>query len=338
MNNFPSSLIQPIHQIIYIDDTQREALKQAVSNLRYPEPEEDYEEFVLNTHLAVLSTLSKDTLRELMLMKTSPFSSGTILLRGLPIDDHLPSTPISGLRRDYNKKTSITESILIGIASILGHPIGHEEEKDGHLIHDVIPVHGTDKPLSNEGAVNFGLHVENAMFEDRESFLILSCLRPDPWNEGATPVVDIREVISLLNKEEIAELRKEQFIIRKPYILDRSDAKSYSDSVAILSGSLASPQIRCSFYDDGTKAITKKGKKALAKLELMMNQQAHDMKTEAGDMLLINNRTAMHGRKAFRTTSKGNNRHLLRVYIMSSLWSVREAQQRSIRILRRSIF
>lgn len=174
--------------------------------------------------------------------------------------------------------------------------------------------------------------------KERESFLILSCLRPDPWNEAATPVVDIREVISLLNKENIAELRKEEYIIRKPYILDRSEAKSYSDPVAILSGSIASPHIRCSFYDDGTKAMTETGKKTLARLELLMNQQTHDMKTEAGDMLIINNRTAMHGRKAFRITSKGNNRHSLRVYIMSSLWSVREAQQRSIRILRRSIF
>ncbi len=120
--------------------------------------------------------------------------------------------------------------------------------------------------------------------------------------------------------------------------MDKSEAKSYSDPVAILSGSIESPEIRCSFYDDGTKAITETGTKALVRLQLVMNQQAHDMKTETGDMLIINNRTAMHGRKAFRTTSKGNNRHLLRVYIMSSLWSVREAQQRSIRILRRSIF
>jgi len=330
---------QPLHQIIYIDEKQRNLLKKTVAKERYPNSDEDYEEYVMNCHIAVLSVISKDLLRELMLMRNSPFCSGTILLKGLPLDDDLPPTPLSGRRSDYFKKTSIAETILIGLSSILGNPIGHEEEKDGNLIHDVIPVVGTDKPLSNEGAADFGLHVENAIFEEREQFLVLSCLRTDPWKEAATPVVDIREILPYLADEVILELQKEQFVIRKPYILDRASGKSsYSLPVAILTGPLEFPEVRCTFYEGGTKATSIAGEEALETFKITANKLAHDMKTEAGDMLIINNRTALHGRKAFRISTDGNNRHLLRVYIVQSLWKIREAQKNSIRILQRAIF
>ena len=334
-----SNIKRPLHQIVNIDEKQRTLLKRAVAELRYPSPDADYEEFVMNCHIAVLSAISKDLLRELLLMRNSPFCSGTILLKGLPIDDDLPPTPLSGRRSDYLKKTSIAETILIGFSAILGNPIGHEEEKEGHLIHDVIPVAGTDKPLSNEGAADFGLHVENAIFEEREQFLVLSCLRPDPWKEAATPVVDVREILPYLADEVIIELQKEQFVIRKPYILDRTSGKtSYSLPVAVLTGPLEFPEVRCTFYEGGTKATSRAGEAALETFKNIANKLAHNLKTESGDMLILNNRTALHGRKAFRTTTDGNNRHLLRVYIMPNLWEIRASQKSSIRILQRSVF
>ncbi len=281
---------------------------------------------------------TSDIIHELILMKNSPSGSGTILLKGLPIDDYLPPTPETGLRKDYNKTTSIAESILVGVSAILGCPIGNVEEKCRHLVHDVIPVNGSDNQLSNEGSIDFGLHTENAVFQDREQFLALLCLRPDPWKEAATPVVDAREIIPLLEERTVSELRKVQFILRKPHILDKSDTVTFSKPVAILSGPIESLEIRCSLYDGGTNSITKVGQKALDALEAVANQQAKNMKTEAGDMLIINNKRVLHGRKAFRTSSKGNNRHLLRVYIMNSLWNLRAAQKDSIHILERSIF
>lgn len=84
---------------------------------------------------------------------------GLLLLRNMPLDA-LDWSPPSGRRADYVKVFTGAENALVGIGAALGQPIGSREEKDGNLVHTLIPVQGSDKPLSNEGATDFGLHVE----------------------------------------------------------------------------------------------------------------------------------------------------------------------------------
>lgn len=229
-----ATLKQPYHCTIRLSDKTKYKLTRAVIGINYPDPGQDYEDYILDCQLAVATALPKSVRRELSLMRNSPYGSGVTLLRNLPVDEDLPPAPKSGRRAHYVKATSVAENILIGIAAAMGHPIGHQEEKDGHLIHDIIPVAGTEKQLSNEGQSDFGLHTENAVFDFREQFVILSCLWPDPYKEAITPIVDVREVLEDLDELAVNELRKAQFIIHKPYILDYSKVDDQSKSVSII--------------------------------------------------------------------------------------------------------
>lgn len=335
-NSFPNELKQEIYQHIKLSDEERERLKQAVSGFRYPAPEEGYENYVIQARSAVASGLSVELLRQLELIRSSRYGAGTLILHNLPLDDELPRAPASGRRADYHKPTSIAENVLIGVAALLGQPIGHEEEKDGHLVHDIVPVENTDKPLSNEGATDFGLHTENAIFDVREHFVILSCLWPDPYKEAVTPVVDIRAVLPILDEDTIGALRKPQFAIRKPYILDRSEVESMSDPVAILSGPEDSPEIRCTLYKGGTVGLTTEATEALNKLAKVLDAEAQEVRLDKGDMVIVNNYTALHGRRQFRVVPGAYNRHLIRSYVLPSLWQVRHMQCIGLRIINRS--
>ena len=55
-----------------------------------------------------------------------------------------------------------------------------------------------------------------------------------------------------------------------------------------------------------------------------------------GDMVIINNRTTMHGRKAFTAQYDGNDRHLIRSYVMGDMAYLREEQKLSSIILQKS--
>jgi len=57
------------------------------------------------------------------------------VLKNLPIDEMLPRTPTDG-RRPFDKRTSVSESVLYGVTGAADQTIfGYREEKEGALIH-----------------------------------------------------------------------------------------------------------------------------------------------------------------------------------------------------------
>lgn len=331
------------HEAITLSDEAKKRLASAVKHLHYPGPQQSYDQYVFNAECSVRNALPRDLLWQLQEIKTSPAPLGTLLIRNLPIDPGLPPTPKSANYDHSQHPTTIAQNILVGISAILGFPIGHEEEKDGHLVHTVFPVQHTDKPLSNEGNVDFGLHVENAMFQHREKFIVLSCLRQDPMKQATTPVADVRQAIKKaladdsLSPSDVLQLRKSEYVIRKPYILDRSEVQGISAPLAILSGSLDNPNVRCTFYANGTRGLTPKAQRALDKFGKAVHRVVNPVKLTPGDMVIVNNHKVLHGRSKFQTFFDGTDRYLIRSYVMGDLQPVQDLQVNSTYILRRAL-
>lgn len=327
---------QQYHNCLTLSDEDKNRLHEAVRCIHYPFPTWDYEAFVTKSLQAVCHGLSTHIVTKIRSMKVDSLAAGVLKICNLPIDDPLPLTPPSARRSDIQKQTFAAEVVLTGIAALLGEPIGYEAEKEGALVHDLIPVVNTDKPLSNEGSkVDFGLHVEDAIFTVREHFIILFGQRQDRLKQAVTPVAVVRDILPHLPESIIDELFKEQFIIRKPYILDRANVEAYSTPVSILSGPMENPTVRVTLYEGGTHATTPAGNAALSLFREVANKVAIKYKIQPGEMVVINNFQALHGRSAFKAYGDGLDRYLMRSYVMDSLWAVRELQSLSKRILNR---
>jgi L-asparagine oxygenase len=105
--------------------------------------------------------------------------------------------------------------------------------------------------------------------------------------------------------------------------------------VAILSGPQANPEIRATFYEDGTKGITQVAEDAKQRLANALEHVVVPLKVEEKMMVILHNYLCVHGRSPFTPRFDGYDRHLLRSYVLPDLWSVRDLQTQATRILER---
>ena len=328
--------VKPYHVTIRLTNEEKSSLYESVRSIVYPFPSLDYEDFVSISLKVVLKALPWRIYVELRKLRTNNRPAGALIINNLPTDKIIPPTPRNAKRSDIKKTTFISEVILTGVSALLGEPVGYEDEKERSLLHDIIPVIKTDKPLSNEGSnADFGLHIENAIFDRRERFVILFGQRQDRKKQANTPIVDVRNVLNHLTEDLISQLYLKEYVIRKPYILDHSHIDQYSEPVAILTGPRDNPQVRLTLYEGGTRATTDMGKKALEEFRQAANNNVIEYKIKRGQMVIVNNYQAMHGRTTFQAYGDGLDRYLLRSYVLESLFSVREMQRSSTRVLNR---
>jgi L-asparagine oxygenase len=320
-----------IFKIFTIDNDVKTKIRDSLSAINYPSGTE-YEDFIKNSKWALMKSLPDEIVRSLTDMKISPTPPGVVLLRNLPLDDNLPPTPENGLRSGFTKKTSISEAVLIGIMSLTSEVFGYEEEKEGSLVHDVVPQEKSRDALSNEGwEREFGFHTENAFCEHRPTTLGLLCLKSD--ENAVTSVADIRDALKILSKRDQRQLRMANFQIRTPYVLDNNMPPVWTKPVPVLSGLTSSPEVRVTLYKDGTLPLNIDAKKALSRLNFAFNQIKQDICLDSGDLLLLNGRTTVHKRTGFNPTFDGNQRWLQRSYGLDSFWKHRDCQSLSARLL-----
>jgi L-asparagine oxygenase len=259
--------------------------------------------------------------RKLLAMRLGVVTPTYLLIKGFPIDNDLPPTPIDGSWKN-DKVTYISEAVLFGLAMMLGIPFGFVLEKDGRLLNQITPVPGKENSQSSASATNtLGYHTEIAYHDGlRPRFLILVCIRQDKEKQAATNIVDMRRVISNLPEWAVDELRKHQFMFKIPDSF--SNSSEWAAPKPILSGSLDNPEVI--FDAKACKVIydRKMGVYALALLEEEMNKPQYNVaiKLEPGDALIIPNYYVVHGRSYFEPNWDGLDRWLIRTYIVDGIF------------------
>jgi L-asparagine oxygenase len=297
-----------------------------------PSPYEGYEDFLLRM-LPIFTNLPQGVLRSIMTFRHDPTAPGAMLIRNLPRDLALPDTPSLG-KRAVNKCTYLSEACLLGIGQLLGEVFSYKNEKNGELIHNICPVKGKQKAVSNEGAiVDFLLHTEDAYFDFRPHYLFLICLRTDGQREAATYVADARDACQYLRHEELAQLQKPQFAIRIPESFESINSEvQWSKAKPVLTGPDELPEVCLNL--NCMMALTSEAELALNAFRHALNlpDVVKSIYLEPGDILLINNRKAVHGRKPFTPQFDGKDRWLQRVYIRTDLWEGRSSPNVDLRI------
>lgn len=295
----------------------------------FPDPTLDIDRSLARLH-AVFARLPVEQLQAILDFGRHADTPGVALVRNLPVDPRLPDTPVDG-GPSTEKTTFVAECVLLGVSQLLGEPMGVSTEKNGRLVHDVVPVSTGASTQTNQSSHVF-LNFHNDIIHDgtgrydvsNPDFLVLNCLRQDPGGEAVTCYADARDISRRLDPRVLATLREPVFRLNAPgsYVRDvAGGAEVFSDPVPVISGPDWAPEITVSA--NGVRGLTTAAEHALAQLQEACRGVAHEIALRPGTALLINNRKGLHARSQFTARHDGRDRWLQRTYLRRNLWNIR---------------
>jgi len=205
---------------------------------------------------------------------------------------------------------------LIALAEdALGRPFRHAEEglplvaqiKPQPRLRDYPPGHA-----ANFTAARFDLHTEMPYLTHPQSFLLLYGVRNDDGVKTLISGIDAAiEAFDRQDRRYLDELRKPKFFHPVPAHFKRRPRRIPSRPV--LTEGRWGMHLRVRFDSTGTACPI--GAKALKALHKAMGAVTQGIALMPGQLLVVNNAKAAHGREAFTPTLDANDRELWRIYV-----------------------
>ncbi|MFZ4719098.1 MAG: TauD/TfdA family dioxygenase [Ilumatobacteraceae bacterium] len=239
--------------------------------------------------------------------------SGAIVLRGLPVGE-LPATPDSPTAPTH--KDLFSEFVLMIAARRLGQPVGYLPEHGGDLVQNLVPTKANaDRQVSTSSGVDLMFHTEAAFHPHRPKFLLLLCLRGD--ERAITTLSSIQEVMPLLPARVVETLFQPRFrtAVDESYLHGRSNV--LGAPMPVLSGNRERPTMI--FDADLMVGVDAEADDALRALSAIVEAHHTGLALEAGDLLVVDNDVAVHGRSSYQPRWDGKDRWLQRAMAVTDL-------------------
>jgi L-asparagine oxygenase len=220
-----------------------------------------------------------------------------LVVRGSPVTERPGPTPV---RYGEGTGTTAHDLWLLLVAGQLGDPVCWSVWQDGRLVNDILPMPGEEDAqtgLGSEAELEF--HVEEALYDNRCDVLALSCLRNNDRVPTTVASVDCLDLASL----DLEVLFQPRFRI--------GGDDMYRDR-PVLFGSADSPYLRLDPPYMRALPGDDRAAQALAVLCQGLAGGMVDVVLNAGDLLLLDNYRAVHGRRAFQGRYDGTDRWLRR--------------------------
>jgi L-asparagine oxygenase len=275
------------------------------------------------------SLLPDRVLRILGQFRRSGNRAGALLIKNLPVDARIPATPDRGSLPHWNELPVATFAQL-AVASVIGDVIAYADEKDGNLIQDIVPLKGSEDRQENSGTVYLELHTEDGFHPHKPDFVTLFCLRPDQERIGRTLVGAAVEVLPQLPGDCVAILQTPVFRLRTSSSFGDRRTCLLTRPVPVLSGPVTAPELLADFHameplSDGARA-------ALDQLKEALLPSLRSASLNTGDLIVIDNRAAVHGRTPFAARFDGTDRWLRRCFAVSDIRRSRGARPPGSRV------
>lgn len=246
----------------------------------------------------------------------SKLGEGVMLIKGLPVSfSKLPLTPTN--ETVTNGKDFLSEYIALGSGQLLKSvPYLNQGEKDGNVIHQIVPLEGKESEQSSRGSnIAFDWHTENVHEVSPPHYLGLFCLRGEA--HAKTQVLHLMDLINALPNRVVATLFKDKFEFKTGP--SYNFASSFQSSVLSknVDGNI---HIRYNSSPGRLQGIDKESDEALVFLRnwLKYHAKVSEIVLEEGDFLILDNRKTLHGRSSFKMSpSLKARRWLQRVYFRS---------------------
>ncbi|HWF36014.1 MAG TPA: TauD/TfdA family dioxygenase [Solirubrobacteraceae bacterium] len=276
----------------------------------------DDHELLVNAEVAARRA-SPDLVAALVHFRLQGSRDGILLLRGLPIDEPLPATPDRGAFTGSWLELSRSTISQLVVMSMLGDVISYADEKDGRLIQDICPIPGAEELQENTGSALLELHTEDGFHPNKPDFLSLLALRSDHAGEAMTVACGIRAVLPDLDEAVLDVLRQPLYRIRLASSFVGNGVKRYSPPMPVLSGCPHDPELCVDFH--AMEAMTPGAAYAFEDLRERMLDSLVGVALAPGEMLIVDNRKAVHGRTGFAPRYDGEDRWLRRCFAVADI-------------------
>lgn len=302
---------------ICLTSEEQGSFRQLATQLERFDPVRQTEDFVLAAQLQA-ARLPERIRRSVTRFRRYGDPAGGLLMRGLPVEP-LPATPGHA---DYGTGIGLPAARVLSLAAALyGDQFGFRPELAGHIIQDILPVAGfedTQQSISSRAPLE--LHCETAFTDNRADVIALLCLRPDPAGQAGTLLTSTAMFLPVLDERSISVLREPRFATTVDGSFLRGARIGHPilvGPIRVLYGSLARPRIRCDFAE--TRGLDDEAQAAIDALFEAATAAVTEVRLKAGDLLLIDNHDAFHGRTPFPFYQQRNDRWLLRTFITRDL-------------------
>lgn len=260
--------------------------------------------------LEVSSLLPRKVLATLRAFRHDPGRDGVLLVRDLPVVAERPLPPTPCVPNSVERVPTTAASVITSMMLQLGEVIAFRSEKGGALVQNVVPVPGREESQSNAGSVLLELHVENAFHDNRPDYVGLVCLREDPTGDARLCTSSIRRALPLLSEATRQVLAEPRFLTEPPPSF--GTLNSVRSAHPVLLGDLEDPNVLVDFA--ATHPLDDTAKNAMAELREAFVETMTAHRLRVGDLAVVDNRVAVHGRTSFTPRYDGADRWLERVY------------------------
>ncbi len=275
------------------------------------------EDFLNNSY--ILSQRLPDRLRKLFYEFKLNEKYGGILLSGLEVDNkEVGYTPENW---DVDTKSTIKYDLFyILVSALLGEPFGWENQQNGRIIHNIVPIEGhEEKQINSASTATIFWHTEDAFHPFRPDYIGLMCIR----NREKTPTTYASINVNDFDNRYVDILMEPRFI----QLADLSHSLNSgvdvinreNNKIAVLFGDKKDPYLRLDPYFMDRDNIDEEAKEALEALISHLDKNLEEVVLEPGDICFIDNYTAVHGRSPFTAKYDGYDRWLKRICITKDL-------------------
>lgn len=250
---------------------------------------------------------------------------GITVIAGLPVEGDMPPTP-------SDNSVHIGESTLAAKAQALlnhvfGEMIAYEAEGHGRLYQDMVPSRAaimTQTSLSS--GVELELHTEQAFSTLKPRWVSLACLRGA--EDAETYVLSARRLVEALDPVEREMLREPLWTtsVDESFRLGGQEfiAGDLRGPFPIIEGDEDDPFIR--FDQDLDWGISREAETLRRKIIELYPELRISHRLQEGELLLIDNVRAVHGRSSFKARFDGTDRFIVRSFVVGEMTSSRHAR------------
>jgi len=294
----------------------------------------------LNQYCNQTKELSKDLpVRiqiELMNFIENGNENGFLLISGINNDDNIPDTPSNNTFK--TGETTILAKIQGIILSCVSDIIAYEAEGHGHIFQDIVPIQKMKMEQTSLGSsTELEIHTEQAFSKLRPDILSLACLRGDL--NAITYVLPVQTIIDNMSEDEVE-------LLKQPLWKTGVDLSFKLDGHEFIEGDIRGPfpilnienqynngRYNLVFDQDLMFGINEDAQGLVGKIvDIYYNYRIHH-NLKPGEIIIIDNRHAVHGRSPFQPKYDGKDRFLVRCFSVFDYQYSSYARQNDCRVV-----
>lgn len=257
-----------------------------------------------------------------------------IHIAGLPQDPQLPLTPYDGLS-SASKPTHVSERVLLGLVGFAfdAEPFSYQEQKEGELIQQVVPIKGRELTNSNASSTKFGWHSDDASIPRnlRAEGIALYALRNEKTATYYAPVDNIVAELNRIDPRHEEVFRQKRFRVRTPESFTVYGGKVIqSEPRPLITEGQSGTEIALALYNvEPADKNDDEAQMAILALRLVLEcpSVAESFVLKPGEALIISNLKGLHARDPIT-----GDRWLQRCYFRQDLSHLRAVTQTEGRV------